>query len=131
MPARPKTKYHSFFEGSVPCSLGKNKGTIYINRYRMDLYALLLLLLLLSHTTQRRGLKRKKGAFVSFYSVKLQFPGSFKEATACSCKLWDCPETIGEGHVKAIRSFLHALSQYRGSVVRTLIATKSQRQNKR
>jgi hypothetical protein len=44
---------------------------------------------------------------------------------------WDCPKQIREGHVMATCSFLHALSQLRGSTVRTLIATKSQRRNER
>ncbi len=46
-------------------------------------------------------------------------------------ELWDCPKTIRDEHVLAIRCFLHALSQLRGPTVRTLIATKSQRQNQR
>jgi hypothetical protein len=54
----------------------------------MDLYALLLLCSLTHHTEEEgtqntmtfKKKKENKGAFVSFYSVKLQFPGSFKEA---------------------------------------------------
>jgi hypothetical protein len=42
-----------------------------------------------------------------------------------------CPKKIREGHVTATCSFLHAHSQLRGSTVRTLIATKSQRRNER
>jgi hypothetical protein len=44
---------------------------------------------------------------------------------------WVRTKIIREEHVTALRSFLHALSQFRGPVIRTLIATKSQRPNER
>ena len=40
--------------------------------------------------------------------------------------LWFVPKPIRDGHVNALLSFLHALSQHRGPTIRTLIATESQ-----